>query len=208
MSSRRGRPVTLAGTPTVSDAAPQIFGDDVPVSGLAAWTRHATSFFQGNRWLVGALARRVLEVATGERVVDLYAGVGLFSVVLAARGAVVVAVEGDASSGADLAANAGPWRDRLLVVRADVESAVAEPPAETPDAVVVDPPRTGLSKDATTGLLAWRAPRLVYVSCDPPTLARDAARLVASGYRLVSVEAFDFFPNTPHVETLAVFDVG
>jgi len=57
-----------------------------------------------------------------------------------------------------------------------------------------------------TGLLRWRAPRIVYVSCDVPTLARDAQRLLADGYRLSSLEALDMFPNTPHVECVAVFD--
>jgi 23S rRNA (uracil1939-C5)-methyltransferase len=205
-ASAGGRPAVVAGASTVSDDAAGVFGDDPPVSGLAAWTRHATSFFQANRWLIGTLARRVLEVAGGARVVDLYAGVGLFAVALAARGAAVVAVEGDRSSGADLVANAGPWRDRLLVVRSSVEAAVARPPDETPDVVVVDPPRSGISSAALAGLLTWRVQRLVYVSCDPATLARDAAALIAAGYRLGAIEAFDLFPNTPHVETLAVFD--
>ena len=202
----RGRPAVLAGAPTISDSAAELFGEDPPVAGPVGWTRQATSFFQGNRWLVGALARRVIDTAAGDRVVDLYAGVGLFSVALAARGASVVAVEGDRSSGADLAANAGPWRDRLLVVRGDVESAVSRPPQARPDVAIVDPPRTGMSAAALTGLLAWRTPRLVYVSCDPPTLARDAARLAGAGYALTSLEAFDVFPNTPHVEAIAVFD--
>jgi len=74
-----------------------------------------------------------------------------------------------------------------------------------PTAVIVDPPRSGLSASATQGLLAWAAPQIVYVSCDPPTLARDAGRLAQAGYRLQSIEAFDLFPNTPHVEALAVF---
>jgi tRNA/tmRNA/rRNA uracil-C5-methylase (TrmA/RlmC/RlmD family) len=69
---------------------------------------------------------------------------------------------------------------------------------------VLDPPRTGSA--AIEGLAAWRAPLLVYVSCDPPTLARDAARLAARGYELTSLDAFDMFPNTPHVEAVAVFN--
>jgi 23S rRNA (uracil1939-C5)-methyltransferase len=72
--------------------------------------------------------------------------------------------------------------------------------------VLLDPPRTGLSKEAAHALLPLAAPRLVYASCDVATLARDAARVVAAGYRLSHVEAFDMFPNTAHVETLAVFD--
>lgn len=202
----RGRPVVIAGHATVSDTAADVFGGDVPVSDLAAWTRHAPSFFQGNRWLLGSLLRRILDLAPGDRIVDLFAGVGLFSIALAARGAEVVAVEGDRSSAADLRANAGPWRERLLVVRSSVEEAVSESPVQIPDVVLVNPPRTGLSPQATAGLLAWRAPRVVYLSCDPPTLARDSARFAEAGYGLTSIEAFDLFPNSPHVETLAVFD--
>jgi tRNA/tmRNA/rRNA uracil-C5-methylase (TrmA/RlmC/RlmD family) len=147
----------------------------------------------------------VLELADGASVGDLYAGVGLFSIALAAAGRQVVAVEGDSHAAADLAANAAPWRARLATAAVSVERAVSQPPPFALDAVVVDPPRTGMSVEALAGLLAWRVPKVVYVSCDPPTLARDAARIVAAGYGLLSVDAFDLFPNTPHVETIAVF---
>jgi tRNA/tmRNA/rRNA uracil-C5-methylase (TrmA/RlmC/RlmD family) len=63
----------------------------------------------------------------------------------------------------------------------------------------------GASTEALAGLLKWQAPKIVYVSCDPPTLARDAAKLVAGGYRLESMAAFDLFPNTPHLEVVATF---
>jgi len=75
-----------------------------------------------------------------------------------------------------------------------------------PDLVVLDPPRTGVGPEALDGVIAWSAPRVVYVSCDPPTLARDAKRLVAAGYSMTSIDAFDLFPNTAHVETISVFD--
>ena len=204
----------IAGSATVTDTADQLFGGDSPVGGVPAWTRRAESFFQGNRFLVGTLVRRVLEAAQGSRCVDLFAGVGLFAIAVAARGSKVIAVEGDPISGADLASNAAAWRDHLRVARTSVEDFLESPPGDAPDVVIVDPPRTGLSSQAVTRLLAWSsapassnsAQRLVYVSCDPPTLARDAARILAAGYRLTSIEAFDLFPNTPHVETLAVFD--
>lgn len=199
------RLITLAGSPSVTDTAGALFHGRSPVGDLVAWTRKATSFFQGNRFLTGRLLERVLEAAVGERVTDLYAGVGLFSVALAARGSQVTAVEGDRSAAGDLDANAGPWRERLRVVRAPVEQFVVRRPEVDPDVVIVDPPRTGISAAAVAGLISWRAPRVVYVSCDPPTLARDAARLVGAGYRIESVEALDLFPNTPHVETVAVF---
>jgi 23S rRNA (uracil1939-C5)-methyltransferase len=199
------RLVTLAGSAAVTDAASALFRGHSPVGDLVAWTRKATSFFQGNRFLTGTLVSRVLAAVAAGHIVDLYAGVGLFSVAFAARGSTVLAVEGDRSAAGDLEANAGPFRDRLRVVRAPIERVVTTPPDPLPDAVIVDPPRTGISAEAVRGLISWRAPRIVYVSCDPPTLARDAARLVEAGYRIESLEALDLFPNTPHVETIAVF---
>lgn len=204
-TARNGRVKTLAGRETVTDTARALFGGESPIGADVSWTRRATSFFQGNRFLIGTLLRRVLEAAPGDRCVDLYAGVGLFAVALAARGAAVVAVEGDQSSGEDLAMNARPWSGRLRTIHGTVEDAVRRQPDPRPDVVVLDPPRSGVGAAALAALAAWRTPRLVYVSCDPPTLARDAGRLIGAGYALESLEAFDLFPNTPHVESLAVF---
>jgi tRNA/tmRNA/rRNA uracil-C5-methylase (TrmA/RlmC/RlmD family) len=201
-----GSPHTIAGRAEVTDDGPALFGAEPPIAVPIVWSRRPSSFFQGNRFLVGSLVRRVLDAAPGDRIVDLYAGVGLFSLALAARGAGITAVEGERFAVEDLRRNAAPWSDRLEVVAAPVEDIVRRPPPFVPDVVVVDPPRTGLSAVAQAGVAAWRAPRVVYVSCDPPTLARDAAKLLASGYRLTSVDAFDLFPNTPHVEAVAVFE--
>jgi 23S rRNA (uracil1939-C5)-methyltransferase len=200
------RAFTLAGSPTVTDTASDLFAGDSPIGIGVQWSRHATSFFQANRFLAGELLRHVLSVADGEVIADLYSGVGLFAVALGARGCRVLAVEGDASSGADLAVNAQAFADHIEVVQASVEIAVARVPPPGLDAIVVDPPRTGLTSDALRGVVAWRPKRVVYVSCDPPTLARDAAVLFGAGYRLHGIEAFDLFPNTPHVEAVAVFD--
>ena len=71
--------------------------------------------------------------------------------------------------------------------------------------MVVDPPRTGLSRAAIDGVIRLGAGRLIYVSCDPATLARDARRFVDAGYTIERADAFDLFPNTPHVETVVVF---
>jgi 23S rRNA (uracil1939-C5)-methyltransferase len=73
--------------------------------------------------------------------------------------------------------------------------------------VIVDPPRTGMSRDALEGTLRLRASRLVYVSCDVATLARDARRIVDAGYAIDGMQAFDLFPNTPHVEAITVFNL-
>jgi tRNA/tmRNA/rRNA uracil-C5-methylase (TrmA/RlmC/RlmD family) len=117
----------------------------------------------------------------------------------------VVAVEGDRASGRDLAANAEPFGNRLRTVRTSVEDALARIGGERFDTFVLDPPRAGVSRAALDAVIGLRAPRIVYVSCDPPTLARDSARLLASGYNLGSLEAFDLFPNTAHVEAVTVF---
>jgi 23S rRNA (uracil1939-C5)-methyltransferase len=138
-------------------------------------------------------------------VIDLYAGVGLFSVVLAAIGRLeVTAVEGDRMSGADLRENAGTHEPGLKAHVKSVEGFLADR-SGTAATIVVDPPRTGMSADALGALVKLSPERIVYVSCDPPTLARDARRLMDAGYGLASLRAFDFFPNTPHVESLALF---
>jgi 23S rRNA (uracil1939-C5)-methyltransferase len=200
-----GRFVRCGGNARVTDTAEQLCGaGQLPVG--VQWTRTAASFFQGNRFLTGALLTRVLHHARGDRVLDLYAGVGLFSVALAARGSSVTAVEGDDMSVADLEINAAPWARGLTTRQASVEAVLMTVAPAGFDVVVLDPPRTGASPEAIGGILALAASRVVYVSCDPATLARDAALLVAGGYALRSVEAFDLFPNTPHVEMVAVFD--
>jgi 23S rRNA (uracil1939-C5)-methyltransferase len=168
------------------------------------WTRHAASFFQGNRFLIGALVRHVTELSEAERFLDLYSGVGLFAIAIAARGGRGLAVEHDPASGADLDGNARPWAERLRVLHAPVEEAMGLSFDPRPDVIVLDPPRAGLSPAALRGVSSLRSPRLVYVSCDPPTLARDTAHFIAAGYRLERLDAFDLFPNTPHVEVVAV----
>jgi 23S rRNA (uracil1939-C5)-methyltransferase len=197
-----GRLVT-AGSPDVSDPVRAVTDGRVADGTVR---RHAESFFQGNRFLLPALVTAVADAVpeTGE-VLDLYAGVGLFCVPLAAMGHLeVTAVEGDRASGADLRENARALQPRLKTHVFGVEDYLAAR-KKTPATVIVDPPRTGLSKEACERLARLAAPRIVYVSCDPPTLARDARRLLDAGYRLRSLRAFDLFPNTPHVESLAVF---
>lgn len=169
----------------------------------ARLSRHARSFFQGNRFLLQPLVEHVLSHVSAGPVLDLYAGVGLFSLAAAHAGhGPVVAVEGDRHSAADLRRNAA-GRNDVSVRSEPVERYL---PAATPaSTVILDPPRTGLSKEAMAGVVAMRAPTLIYVSCDIATLARDARLLVDAGYRLTGVRAFDLFPNTAHVETVIAF---
>jgi 23S rRNA (uracil1939-C5)-methyltransferase len=164
--------------------------------------RHVQSFFQGNRFLLAALVGRVLQhVPSGADVVDLYAGVGLFSTAAAAvRDARVQAVEGDRAAARDLAFNAAAQHGAVEAIARPVESFVRS--GRAPDVVIVDPPRTGMSREALDRALALDAPTAVYVSCDVATLARDLRRFIDAGYRLAAIDAFDLFPNTPHVETV------
>lgn len=194
--------LTSAGDPTVADPLAQLTAGRAASGELR---RHAESFFQANRFLLPSLVTLVLDETPGDgRVLDLYAGVGLFSVALAASGrSGITAVEGDPSSGADLRENASAYGDALSVLIGRVEDHVSA--AET---IIVDPPRTGISKEAMDRIATRGARRIIYVSCDVPTMARDARRLLDAGYGLTSVRGFDLFPNTPHVETVGVFDAS
>jgi 23S rRNA (uracil1939-C5)-methyltransferase len=199
--------LALHGNPTVSDV---VECDAAGRQARVTLTRHARAFFQGNRFLVRPLLNAVAARVREGPVLDLYAGVGLFSVGLARLGwSEVVAVEGDPWSAQDLERNAAQAGAALTVAHQSVEAFVTERrPAGPGTTVIVDPPRTGLSRLALAGVLALRASRLVYVSCDVATLARDARLVVAAGYVLGAVELFDLFPNTAHVETVATFDRG
>lgn len=190
---------------TVSYGSPYV-SDRVPVATeTAALSHHVQSFFQGNRYLLPQLVGQVLAQVPEGTVTDLYAGVGLFAVCLAARGHnSVVAVEGDRSSARDLESNAAPYGTAVHVQHISVEHYLKRRGLRRPDALLLDPPRTGMSREAMSGLLALKVARVVYLSCDPATLARDVKRFAEVGYRLEHIEAFDLFPNTAHIETLAV----
>jgi len=182
--------------------------DRLHVGGTSvALRRHVHAFFQGNRHLLQDLVSHVVaQTAASGDVVDLYAGVGLFSVSAAASGARVTAVEGDRVAAADLEANAQSSGAAVAAVHDSVERFVQRKTGAAPSAVIVDPPRTGMSREALDGAIGLGAPRLIYVSCDVATLARDARRIVDADFRIARADAFDLFPNTPHVETIVVFE--
>ena len=196
----------LTGTPFVSDVV-------TPQAGEAETTvrlrHHVRAFFQGNRFLLESLVRHVVGLVPSGPVVDLYAGVGLFGLALASAGReFVTLVEGDPVSSADLASNAEAFGSRVAVDRRSVETFLLAAKARSrveAATVVVDPPRTGISKEAMRGLVQARPPHLVYVSCDVATLARDTRALLDAGYELDGVTGIDLFPNTAHVETVTRF---
>lgn len=185
----------------------------VPGAPPVAIRRHVLAFFQGNRYLLKQLVTHVVEqLPVGGEAIDLYAGVGLFAVTAAvARQVHVTAVEGDLVAAADLAVNAATASGAVVPVGQSVEEFLGSGRCVRlqPDrdlVLIVDPPRTGMSRDALNGVMGLRAPRIVYVSCDVATLARDARRLIDAGWAIARLDAFDLFPSTPHVETVVVFD--
>ncbi|HEX6257759.1 MAG TPA: TRAM domain-containing protein [Euzebyales bacterium] len=164
----------------------------------------ATSFFQASVAAAEVLVDRVVRIADvshGDRVIDCYAGVGLFSVALAARGARVTAIESDAEACADARRNTQGMP--VDVVCARVGDVPVTPTGVA--AVVLDPPRTGAGADAIAWIVDRSPARIAYVSCDPATFARDARQLDASGYRLTSLVGVDQFTHTGHVELVGGF---
>ncbi|GMR22303.1 MAG: 23S rRNA (uracil(1939)-C(5))-methyltransferase RlmD [Acidobacteriota bacterium] len=162
------------------------------------------AFFQTNRFLLDKLVEVVSPEAYVERLVDLYCGVGLFSIPLARHARDIVGVETSPIAVGDAVANAevaGVGRARFVC--ADAARFAEAFRFRRDDYVIVDPPRGGLPRALTKALAKSPVRRICYVSCDPPALARDAAAFLANGFRLARVDLLDFFPNTHHFETVA-----
>ncbi len=160
------------------------------------------AFFQVNRFLYGQLVETALEGASGETALDLYAGAGLFSIGLASRFGQVVAVEAGTAAVRDLEFNAA----RLGLAHVRAERCTTEESLRAldraPEFVLLDPPRAGLGKAVVQRLAELRPPSIVIVACDPATLARDLAGLLAAGYGIDKMTVVDLFPQTYHIETV------
>jgi 23S rRNA (uracil1939-C5)-methyltransferase len=165
----------------------------------------ADSFFQTNHYLLEALVNAAVRSATGDQAVDLYSGVGLFTLPLARKFAKVTAVELGAQAckfarfnlnHADLA--------NVTVINQKVKDWLRQAAKKlgAVDFLLLDPPRTGAEHKTIQGILNLNPQRVCYVSCDPATLARDLKWLLEGGYKLDSVTGFDMFPQTHHVETV------
>jgi 23S rRNA (uracil1939-C5)-methyltransferase len=166
----------------------------------------AGSFFQVNLALTEQLVDLVLArlaLQGTENVLDLYSGVGLFTAFLAERAASVTAIEGFPTAVDDADSNLSDLSN-VTLIEGLVEDVLPELD-ETFDAVVLDPPRGGMETTALDALAALTPAKIVYVSCDPATLARDAKRLLAKGYALQDVQPLDMFPQTYHIEAVATF---
>jgi 23S rRNA (uracil1939-C5)-methyltransferase len=179
----------------------------------AAYRVSAGSFFQTNRYLTDELVRIITQGQSGGLALDLYAGVGLFSTALACDFHHVVSVEWSQTSSGDLSYNQ-PSNGKAVQATAEQYLARAENSGRVgkgavlphipykPDLAVVDPPRSGLGEPVARLLTNLEAPRVIYVSCDPATLARDLVPLRAGGYRVEQVHLVDLFPQTYHLESV------
>jgi 23S rRNA (uracil1939-C5)-methyltransferase len=159
------------------------------------------SFFQVNRLLIDDLVQRAIGAAEGAWAVDLYAGVGLFSLPLARRFARVTAVESGASSVRDMRFNAERAGVAVEVAQGSTEDFLHGLKA-APDFVIADPPRTGLGRAAVARLAELQPKRITIVACDPATLARDLPGLLSAGYHVERLTMVDLFPQTFHIETV------
>lgn len=157
------------------------------------------SFFQVNRFLIEPLVETAMGDATGATALDLYAGAGLFAIPLARRFGEVTAVEAGSAAVRDLEFNAERAGVKVRIEQQRVEDFV-ERLETAPEVVLADPPRAGLGKTVTAQLARLAPQRIVIVSCDPATLARDLAAL--SKYRIQKITLVDLFPQTYHLETV------
>jgi 23S rRNA (uracil1939-C5)-methyltransferase len=166
-----------------------------------------TSLFQVNTWGADRLVQAVIEAlqpAGYERLLDLYCGVGLFALALAGKVGQVVGVESAPWAVADAAASA-EGLDNVSFAEGPAEEVLLSLEGRF-DLTVVDPPRGGIHPAALHALAEKRPRRIAYVSCEPATLARDCAALTATGYRLRWVQPVDMFPQTYHIETVALLE--
>jgi len=191
-----GTAVTLLGSPYIHER----LGDRV-------YRLSAPSFFQVNTQqaeTLVALVRTYLNAAPDDTILDGYCGVGTFALELARSAGQVIGIESSASALADAAANAAGL-DNVRFIQGPVAENLATLELTSPLAVL-DPPREGLGPEVVAALARLAVQRMVYVSCDPATLARDIKGLLAAGYALREVQPVDMFPQTYHVEAVALLE--
>jgi 23S rRNA (uracil1939-C5)-methyltransferase len=173
----------------------------------------AGSFFQVNTPMAAGMVAHLLEMlpnfqplTSDATLLDVYCGVGLFSAYLAPLVSRLVGIESSPAAASDFVANLDEF-DHVELYEATAEEVLPNLDI-APDIVLLDPPRSGISRQAMDGLLGLDSPLLVYISCDPATLARDAKRLTAHGYRLEQITPFDLFPQTYHIESISFWTIG
>jgi 23S rRNA (uracil1939-C5)-methyltransferase len=181
-------------------------GEDALLYQAATASYHvsAGSFFQTNRFLIDQMAALATEGRSGGFALDLYSGVGLFSLPLSQNFLQVAAVESATFSFHGLLANAPA---NVKGYRIPVDKFLASVPRKTHfDYIIADPPRSGMGGKVAKLVAGLKAPQLTYVSCDPATLARDLHVLTAAGYRIREMHLVDMFPQTFHIETVTMLE--
>lgn len=187
--------LVLAGSPAISI---EVLGRSFQVS--------AGSFFQVNTQMAEAMVGYVLEelsLPDGAVVLEIYCGAGLFSAFLAPRAGRLVGIESSPDACRDFVVNLDEF-DNVELYEAPAEQVLPDLDLQ-PGLVLVDPPRAGLSRHTLQSLVDFAAPVLIYISCDPATLARDARQIIRHGYKLQSAKVFDLFPQTYHIESVNIF---
>jgi 23S rRNA (uracil1939-C5)-methyltransferase len=206
--------------PTVREGSEAVPGITRTIHG-ETYRLNAESFFQANADLLPQLIDAAIVGASGETAIELYCGVGLFTVPLARRFKHVIGVEGDTAAAIfarDNLANAGlgnakvanrnvsDWleQDAVAWLEKHLSERCQKPDREGGQLnfLILDPPRTGAESRIIAGILNLKPKYISYVSCDPATLARDLKKLITGGYHLETITAFDMFPQTHHVETV------
>lgn len=163
----------------------------------------ADTFFQGNPFLIENLIEAATKGASGKTAVDLYCGVGLFTLPLAKNFERIFAVEGSKKALEFAAKNVENARlENIELFNEAVDDWLAQSEFEQIDFVLLDPPRAGTERETIENLLRLKPARIAYVSCEPSTLARDLRLLTEQSYRIESIVAVDLFPQTHHVETV------
>jgi 23S rRNA (uracil1939-C5)-methyltransferase len=196
-----GRPGPTWGAPGLNYTVAQPANDD-PQLAMSYWVPRG-AFFQVNRFLLPELLALVTANRSGTLAWDLYAGVGLFTKALAPHFDRVTAVEVAEPSFTALTSNKLPNRQAVNDTTLDfLLRAVTD--RDRPDLIVLDPPRTGAGAEICGLLARVAAPTVVFVSCSPETLPADLATLTASGYSVAELHLFDLFPQTTHIETVAI----
>jgi 23S rRNA (uracil1939-C5)-methyltransferase len=196
--------------PPISNFQPPISNFQLPISTFhikdATFRVSAASFFQVNTSLIERLVDEVmqrLDPRSDETVLDAYCGVGLFARFVAPGAGRVIGIESSASAVADAQINLAAF-ENVTLKEGQVERMLLEI-GDAIGAAIVDPPRAGCGPAVIAALTGKRIERVVYVSCDPATLARDARQLIDGGYRLIDAQPIDLFPHTYHIEAVAHF---
>jgi 23S rRNA (uracil1939-C5)-methyltransferase len=159
------------------------------------------AFFQVNRFLIEQLVEEVIGASTGDHAIDLYAGVGLFSLALSAKFAKVDSIERSGPAVRDLEFNAQQSDIKNVMPTRSASEDFLRTIQSSPDLIVADPPRSGLDKEATQELIRIKPKKLTIVSCDPATLARDLKQLLTA-FHITRMTLVDLFPQTYHLETV------